>query len=216
MPYHSLAVFDVDGTLIREKTVCELIADRIGRGERMAWLEQNAGSLRTSLNAPENEAVILAREEMAEWYFEAGREAVDSFFETTIWAPGVHEGIRSLIGAGWLVALASMTWSFGVERIATDLGVSHFQGSDLDWETGRISHSFAEHKVRYLEQLTRENDISPDRVFAVGDSGGDIPMLKAAGRGVYLGDQDPKIDGIAHMSNASIDAVVDHILSVSS
>lgn len=42
--YQGLVVFDVDVTLIREKTVCEVIAAKIDRVERMDWLERSADS----------------------------------------------------------------------------------------------------------------------------------------------------------------------------
>ncbi|MBN4064408.1 HAD-IB family phosphatase [Dehalococcoides mccartyi] len=211
--YQGLVVFDVDGTLIREKTVCELIAEKIDKVERMAWLEQNAGSLRTSTNAPKNASVIAAREEMADWYIEAGRESVDTFIDSVIWAEAAHVGIKSLTENGYLVALSSMTWSFGVEKIASDLGISDFQGSDLDWDTKQVDHVFPEDKVGFLQGLVAEHEIPNDQIYAVGDSGGDVPMLKAATHGFYLGDSDPQIPGTIHMPNAGIGTIAQHILN---
>ena len=63
-----LVVFDVDGTLLRGPTVCELIATAIGRSERMAELELGGGAGR--------DEAIPAREEMAGWYMEVGRDAI--------------------------------------------------------------------------------------------------------------------------------------------
>lgn len=211
--YQGLVVFDVDGTLIRELTVCEVIAAKIDRVERMDWLERSAGSSRASHAAPPIDLTITAREEMADWYIEAGRESVDSFFDSLIWAEGAHTGIKSLTDNGWLVALASLTWSFGVERIAADLGVKESLGTGLNWDTKQIDHVFAGDKVDFLQRTAAKHEIPADRVYAVGDSGGDVPMLKAAAHGFFLGDSDPQIPGVTHLSEASIDTIARHILN---
>jgi len=210
--YQGLVVFDVDGTLIREKTVCEVIAAKIDRVERMDWLERSAGSSRASHSAPAVDLTITAREEMADWYIEAGRDSVDSFFDSLIWAEGTHAGIKSLQENGWLVALASLTWSFGVERIAAALGIDESLGTGLDWDTKQIDHVYAGDKVDFLQRMAAKYEIPADRTYAVGDSGGDIPMLKAASHGFYLGDSDPQIPGVTHLSEASIDTIANHIL----
>ncbi len=70
MNYQGLVVFDCDGTLIREKTVWDLIAAQIGKLERMDWLERKAGAQTAIGSSSRNPTVNEAREEMAVWYFE--------------------------------------------------------------------------------------------------------------------------------------------------
>lgn len=212
MKYQGLVVFDVDGTLIREKTVCELIAARIDKVERMDWLERNTGSASASTGVPPEQQVINAREEMADWYIEAGRELVDSFLDLAIWASGAHSGIKSLMENGWQVAVASLTWSFGVARVAADLGISDYVGSGLDWDTKQIEHVFPEHKSEFLQRVVAQYEVPAERVYAVGDSGGDLPMMEVAGKGFYLGHSDPQVDGVVHLPDAGIDTVADRIL----
>lgn len=212
MKYQGLVVFDVDGTLIREQTVCELIAAKIDRVEQMAWLEANAGSSSESTAAPGNESLIAAREEMVDWYMEAGRLQVDSFFDSVIWADSAHSGVQSLIDRDWLVAIASMTWSFAVDRIADDLGIELSTATTLDWETKAIDHVFPEDKATFTKRVAGGYQIPRDRVFGVGDSGGDIPMLEAATNGIYIGASDPQIPGTIHLPNAGIGTIASAIL----
>jgi phosphoserine phosphatase len=179
----------------------------------MDWLETNAGSSRASLGFPSNDATISAREEMADWYVEAGRTQVDSFIGDVTWAEGTHSGIKSLIDNGWLVALASLTWSFAVERIAKSLGVTEIKATGLDWDTKRIDHIFPEDKASFLQRTAAKYEIPADRTYAIGDSGGDVHMLKAAARGFYLGDDDPQIPGVTHLSEAGIDEIARRILN---
>ena len=201
-----LIVFDVDGTLIRGKTVCELIADQIGKSERMSWLERHGGASRESL--------ISAHEEMADWYIEAGRDAVNRFFPTVSWAPKVRSGVRLLTERGWHVAIASITWKFAVKQIAEELGISDLTATGLDWDSSQIEHVFPETKAAYLADLARRIDVPKHLVVAVGDSGGDIPMLIAAGHGIYVGRHDPKLAGVVHMPNAGIDSIAERVLNL--
>ena len=156
---------------------------------------------------------ITAREEIADWYIESGRESVDSFFDSLIWAEGTHAGINCLIDNGWLVDLASLTWSFGVERIAADLGINESLGTGLDWDTKQIDHVYAGDKVDFLQRMVAKYEIPIGRTYAVGDSGGVVPMLKAAAHGFYLGDSDPHILGTIHLREASIDTIARHIIN---
>ena len=205
MTYQGLVMFDVDGTLIREKTVCELIAEKIDKTERMAWLERHSAS--------PAEFVIAAREEMADWYTDAGQKAVEGFFDSVVWAEAAHTGVSALVESGWLVAIASMTWKFGVERIASDLGISELIATDFDWESKRIDHVFPGDKANYLKRLAYQHRIPDDRVFAVGDSSGDVPMLTTAQRGYFVGENDPHIQGVLHFPDAGIDEIARHMLN---
>src|SRR5688500_8189762 len=53
-----LVVFDLDGTLLRPSTACEIIAETLGRGDEMRAFEQ--------LEARDD--ITRARETMAGWY----------------------------------------------------------------------------------------------------------------------------------------------------
>ena len=156
---------------------------------------------------------ITAREEIADWYIESGRESVDSFFDSLIWAEGTHAGINCLIDNGWLVDLTSLTWSFGVERIAADLWINESLGTGLDWDTKQIDHVYAGDKVDFLQRMVAKYEIPIGRTYAVGDSGGVVPMLKAAAHGFYLGDSDPHILGTIHITESSIDTIALHIIN---
>ena len=58
----ALVAFDLDGTLLRGLTVCEVVAVSLGQLDRMRQLERFASRLE----------LRQAREEMAVWYRRAG------------------------------------------------------------------------------------------------------------------------------------------------
>lgn len=200
-----LAAFDIDRTLIRGQTVCKLIADQIGKSERMAELE------RAPKTKPED--LIPAHKEMAGWYLDAGIDRVTLDLGSIGWAPGAQRGIDLLRESGWQLAIASVTWKSAVEQIAERLRIDHVLATELDWRSGQITHVFPQHKAEFLRALCEKLNVSQESTVAVGDSAGDIPMLKVAGRGVFVGDSDPLIDHVVHLPGAAIDTVAETILA---
>ena len=84
-----LAAFDLDGTLIRGDTVCEVLAGGLGKLERMRELERDTSPF-------DNAAVKTAREEMATWYGESTTDDLTSHLVLAKLAPGAIEGINLL------------------------------------------------------------------------------------------------------------------------
>jgi len=79
-----LGAFDLDGTITRGPTVCEAIADALGQGARMRELEQ----LR------DLDAILSAREQMAQWYRCAPREPLVAYQTGTRPGPKGRGGLR--------------------------------------------------------------------------------------------------------------------------
>ncbi len=121
MESRGLVVFDLDGTLLRGPTVCELLAAPLGRSDEMRVFE----SVRTE------EEIAQARVEMARWYGGIPREHLLESLATAQWAPRAFDGVALLRDAGIEVAIASITWTFGVEYFAARLGVSRTLGTGL-------------------------------------------------------------------------------------
>ena len=64
---------------------------------------------------------------------------------------------------------------------------------------------YPELKAEYLSNLASQNNIPLSQTLAVGDSSGDVPMLKRVGHGIYVGDQNSGIENILHRPNMDFD-----------
>jgi phosphoserine phosphatase len=82
--WKALVVFDLDGTLLRGPTVCEVLAKSLGRLERMRQLER-FGS---------DQELRTAREEMARWYLPVGLARLREFLDGARLAPGTRNGLE--------------------------------------------------------------------------------------------------------------------------
>lgn len=175
-PSIRLVAFDLDGTLLRRQTVCEILADHLGTSERMQQFEQ--------FHHPE--AIRQAREEMVQWYRSQSLTRLCSSLRRAHLAPGVREGIGLLKQHGIHPVLISLTWEFAVAWFAQEWGIQHFVGTRLS-EAGEITHFWPEDKARWLTQLAHRLQLDLKQIAAVGDSSGDLPMLQLAGYPIFVG-----------------------------
>ncbi len=203
-----LVAFDLDGTLIRGDTVCEVLAGGLGLLERMRELERNTSPFDAA-------AVKTAREEMATWYGESTIDDLTSHLVLAKLAPGAIEGINLLKSNGIVPAIVSMTWEFAVEWFATRLGVDYFAGTRL-LPGGLICHFWPHDKPIWLRTITERLGFGLDAVAAVGDSTGDVPMLETVGYPFFVGHTKPReLMRVEHFPDSSIDTVALRIVEMS-
>ena len=170
-----IAAFDLDGTLLREQTVAEAIAMGIGRIGRMREFEQLGSS---------------QIEEMAEWYSSFTFSDLCKHLTAIRFAPGVNEGFALLHDHGFKIAIVSLTWEFAVEWFANRLGADYSVGTGLS-SGGLITHFWPQDKALWLTGLAAKLGVDMKDVAAVGDSGGDIPMLLSVGHRFWVGEAIP-------------------------
>ena len=197
-----IAVFDLDGTLLRGDTVCEVLAKPLGRIDEMKRFE--------TLTAEKD--IETARVQMAEWYREHSMDALHAHLQSACWAPGAHEAIRRLQEAQVVVAIASITWKFAVRWFAKQVNIQNYIGTDMS-ASGDIVHVWARDKARWLRELAENYSASPARTAAVGDSTGDEEMLRAAGLRFFVGaNAAPEIESLIHLPGADLRLVSDRII----
>jgi phosphoserine phosphatase len=197
-----LVAFDVDGTLLRGPTVCQVLAGSLGRQARMDALEL----------VTERHEVRAAREEMASWYRRHPMVRLQAYLDGVVLAPGVHEGFGLLKRHNIEIALVSLTWQFAVAWLAERLGADVAIGTGLS-PAGRIDHVWAEDKATRLAELARARRITLGEVAAVGDSGGDVHMLELVGLRVFVGRSVPAgLSDVVHMPDGDIGDVARRIV----
>lgn len=196
-----LVIFDLDGTLLRERTVCEVLAAGLGQLPRMQEIEKLASE----------QELAAARVEMAQWYRTVSQAELLSFLEDAKLAPGADEGIALLRAAGFEVGIASLTLQAAVARFAFRFGVSRFIGTAIH-DDGSIAHIWPRDKAAWLRRTANDLGLDLARVAAVGDSHGDLPMLEAAGVKIHVGASTIDIDGCHHAPAADIRDVARKII----
>lgn len=203
-PPHGVVAFDLDGTLLRGPTTCELLAGPLGRLAEMRRFE-----------ALSSEAEIAAaRLEMAGWYRGHAPEELCAALASATWAPGAREGVRRLQQAGVEVVVASITWQFAVAWLARRLGVSRVLGTRLG-PGGEVDHVWPRDKAPWLRAVSRDLGVGDERRAAVGDSHSDAELLSAASVRFFVGPgAAPSLAGVRHRPAGDIEAIASEILEL--
>jgi phosphoserine phosphatase len=198
-----VVAFDLDGTLLRGPTVCELLAEPLGRLPEMRRFEALAAEA----------DIAAARREMARWYQGHTPEQLCAALEAARWAPGAREGVALLQQHGVEVVIASITWRFAVEWVAQRLGVARVLGTKLDPDGG-VLDVWPRDKARWLEDVRAELALPAERVAAVGDSGSDAELLSAASLRFYVGaGPPPALPALAHRPAGDLLAIARETLA---
>jgi phosphoserine phosphatase len=184
-----LVAFDLDGTITRGQTVCEAIACRLGRSDRMRELERSR----------DVHELTAARHEMAGWYLRETRGNLCAALSTLEMAPGVLEAFELLRSYRVKTAIISITWDFAVEWFRARLRADYGVGTTLTPD-GEVGHFWPEDKGVWLAHLTQRLGLEQAEVAAIGDSAvGDRWMLEAAGHRYFVGESPPgDLAGVIH------------------
>lgn len=197
-----LVAFDLDGTLTRGPTICEALAHRLGRSQRMREIEQMR----------ENAEIQAARYEMLRWYSGRSLASLCDDLPGVGLAPGAIEAFERLASNGIKTAIVSITWTFAVQWFAKRLGADAWTGTHVT-EAGEIEHFWPEDKPIWLAAHAKTLGVDPSDIAAVGDSHGDAPMLKSVSYAVFVGADLPGDLGHAHhMPDANVLDVVGRLL----
>ena len=203
-----LVAFDLDGTLIRGDTVLEVLAANLDKLDRMRELERTTPWF-------DLEAIERARKEVSGWLQSVPMETLLSYLVATKEAPRVAEGISMLREAGIKTAIVSLTREFAVKWFCTRFGIDYGVGTKHT-EKGESLHFWPDDKPIWLANLSRSLGFTLKQVAAVGDSGGDLAMLKAVGFPYFVGAQLPtEISHAVHMPDADIALLAEHVISSS-
>ncbi len=150
---------------------------------------------------------------MASWYRPHGATALLEHMQSATLAPGARKGVEILKAAGAKVALVSITWHFAVEWLAAELGADYAVGTALRPDGG-IDHFWPEDKALWLTALLADLGLDPPTLAAVGDSPGDLPMLRLAGVGYYVGQNSPALPPhVKHWPAADIGAIAAELVA---
>ncbi len=210
-----LALFDLDGTLTRERSAWEFIHRRLGVWEGHAEKFQEA-FLRGEIpyrRFCELDAEIWRGMKVSE---------VQRILREVPLYPGIEELLGYLRSKGIRLGIISsglaLLCDWIKERYGFDYAVANELGETDGVLDGRIKiHVHYDRKGRWVTEAKRRFGARKVEVLAVGDSAGDIPMFRMAGFSIAFNSHSPHLDAIATVSVQSpnlrdlISALVPHL-----
>jgi phosphoserine phosphatase len=183
-PAWELACFDLDGTLVKQTSISQFLADRLGHGDELIALETEYAKGKIS------NTDIAAYTAQAF----AGR-TLDWFAGALDGVPcigGIDKTLLALRVRGVESVISTVTWRFAAEVLGARYGFVSACGTELAHDdagviSGRVSRFFDEHdKRQFVEDYCAARGIPLERCIAIGDSRSDIPLFGCVGFSIAL------------------------------
>jgi len=213
MPEKKLICFDVDGTLVEDKTSFITLIKGLGcpLGEIMA-IYRNAMAGKVSFEeAQARVSEIFRTSELA------NREYIVQIFSQIALKPGAVELIGWLKKKGYEVWLVSGAIDTHVADVAGRIGASGYCAhSSLEFDENgrfrRINYSSNQNpwKAKVVAGLAQARQIHPADVYFVGDGENDIDVFKIT-KGIAIAPYDPHLENIAWKKLMSLSEIKDII-----
>jgi len=113
-------------------------------------------------------------------------EKLRKIVESIPYRPGASETVRMLRNMSFKLAIVSAGLTMLADKVKRELGFDHAIANEPICRDGYMTGEIIvrvdfENKGDILKHLCREENISVERCVAIGDSGSDVPLLKAAG-----------------------------------
>jgi len=193
-PY-KLVIFDLDGTLTKERSIWEYIHIQLGKWYGFAEEYQNqflAGKISYE-EFCKNDAEV--------WKGMKVREVLE-IVKTVPFHPGTEELISHLKQRGLKLSMVSSGLSVLSNWVHQKFGFDYSVSNDLLHENGVLSGGVRirvhyDKKAEWVEKILKQFGATPEEAVAIGDSKGDINMFQMVGFSISFNSSCSDLDKIA-------------------
>jgi len=198
-----LALFDLDGTLTKERSVWEYIHRRLGVWDGYAEKFQEAFL---------NREISYDRFCQLDAGIWRGMKAAE--LEQIVREIPLYEGIEDLLGylrsKGMKLGIISSGLSFLSDWVTEKYGFDYAVANELGVENGVLNGEIRinvhyDRKGEWVQEARQKFDSQAEEVLAVGDSTGDIAMFQMVGLSIAFNSLSAKLDSLATFSIRSTD-----------
>lgn len=180
-PRHELIIFDWDGTLM--DSIAKIVRCFTAALDDVGLPRPDENTIRHVIGLGLSEAVATLLPQVDE-----GRRAqvVERYRQHFLHIdqthmplfPGVREGLESLLGQGYRLAIATGKARRGLDRVLHDTGTAHFFCC-----TRCADEALSKPHPRMLKDILEQTRVAPEQALMVGDTTYDMLMARRAGLG---------------------------------
>lgn len=186
-----MVVFDIDGTITRHVSSWRYIHEKMGLWDVLAKKYQDeflAGKISYRR---------FCELDAAHWKgIEESR--IKKVFQGVKYSKNAKSVIKKLRAESYCLVAVSTGLQFMAEKLKTEMGFDHVICNRLNVRNGKmtggvkinISHGA---KGKALKKILKTFHVKPSDLIAVGDSEGDIPMMKLAGYSIAFNSSSDKL-----------------------
>jgi len=196
-----LVVFDLDGTLTRERSIWEYIHIRLGKwyGFAEKYQKQFLAGRISYEEFCERDAQV--------WKGMKVQELLE-MVKTVPFHPGADELIAYFKQKGLKLSVVSSGLSILSNWVHQKYGFDYSISNDLLHENGVLTGKvkiqvYYDKKAEWVKKILEQFDVRPEEVIAIGDSAGDVDMFQMVGFSVAFNSSCSDLDQIASVCISS-------------
>jgi len=195
--FFKLAVFDLDGTLTRERSIWEYIHIRLGKWYGFAE-EYQKQFLAGKISYEE-----FCERDAQVWKGMRVEELLE-IVKTVPFHPGADELIAYLKQKGLKLSVVSSGLSILSNWVHQRYGFDYSVSNDLLHENGVLTGKvkiqvYYDKKAEWVRRILERFHVEPEEVIAIGDSVGDIDMFQMVGFSVAFNSSCKDLEKIANV-----------------
>ncbi len=190
-----LVIFDLDGTLTKERSIWEYIHKRLGKWYGLAerYQQQFLSGEISYERFCELDAMVWKGMKV---------EELLNIVKTVPFYPGVNELIGYLKEKHLKISIISSGLSLLSDFVSKKYGFDYSISNDLLYENGTLTGKvdikvYYDRKAEWVDRICNKFGITPGQTIAIGDSHGDIEMFKKAGFSIAFNPSCPELEKIA-------------------
>lgn len=205
-----LVAFDLDGTLVEEKSSWRKVHEFFGTEEK------SDEGLKLYVDGKINYEQFVAHD-LSLWPKGISKNVFNYVFDKIPLNEGAREVVTEIKRRGKLVAIISSGISLLAERVSKELGVDFFVANEIVFdERSRSTGSGValvdlNKKDEALLKILEKANVKPQEVLGVGDSKFDLSFLKVCGYSVLLRKKGSQLGNEKYEVNFIIDNLYDLI-----
>ncbi|MBM4308536.1 MAG: HAD-IB family phosphatase [Deltaproteobacteria bacterium] len=188
-------VFDLDGTLTRERSIWEYIHVRLGKwyGFAEEYQKQFLAGKISYQEFCERDAEVWKGMKVVEMM---------GIIKTVPFHPGVDELISHFKQKGLKLTMVSSGLSLLTNWVHEKYGFDYSISNDLLYEDGILTGKVRiqvhyDKKAEWVRRVVQQYDIKSEQAIAIGDSKGDIDMFQMAGFSIAFNSSCAELDEVA-------------------
>jgi phosphoserine phosphatase len=198
-----LALFDLDGTLTKERSAWEYIHRRLG-----VWVG-NAERFQEAFLRGEITYERFCQLDAEIWKGMKASELERILREIPLYE-GMEDLLRYLRSKGMKLGIISSGLSFLSDWIQDQYGFDYAVANELGVENGILNGTIKinvryDRKKEWVQEAQRRLQARKEEILAVGDSTGDVDMFQMAGLSIAFNSFSPQLDAVATLSVRSLD-----------
>ncbi|MDX1612109.1 MAG: HAD-IB family phosphatase [Candidatus Thermoplasmatota archaeon] len=214
-PRFPVVLFDMDGTLVDEKSAWEWVHDHFG--------VDNSDNLEAFFQGYLDDEAFMASD-IALWQDAAGGKVhikeVEEILAAAPLMPGTHELFDALNEAGVTTGIVSGGIDILAHRVAQELGIQVVEANGLAVDakgflTGQgICRVYLEDKATPTQRALRALGADGEQAAAVGNSHYDVGMFETVARGIAFApvDQGVREGADIVLETKDMRALIDHLV----